>query len=137
MPTILLNVTNVTSVPSRSMWALPSGNTKSLDWASSDNGKDVPYNSSFSRNTTGFGSRMAAFNKPLASSALYGATTFNPGHWENHDAKHCECCAATPAAAPLGPLNTIGTFMLPLLMYACFAALFTIWSMACIAKLNV
>lgn len=29
--------------------------------------------------------------------------------WTHHAAKHCECCAATPADAPLGPLKTIGT----------------------------
>ena len=34
---------------------------------------------SFSKTTTGLGSRIAAFNRPLASSALYGATTLRPG----------------------------------------------------------
>ena len=31
--------------------------------------------------------------------------TFNPGQWPYQAAKHCECCAATPAAQPLGPLH--------------------------------
>ena len=31
--------------------------------------------------------------------------TFNPGQWPYQAAKHCECCAATPAAQPLGPLK--------------------------------
>ena len=39
---------------------------------------------SFSRTTTGLGSRMAAFNRPLASSALYGETTFSPGMLPYH-----------------------------------------------------
>ena len=39
---------------------------------------------SFSRTTTGLGSRIAAFNRPLASSALYGETTFNPGMLPYH-----------------------------------------------------
>ena len=38
------------------------------------------------------------------------ADTFNPGIFPYHAAKHCECCAATPAAAPFGPLKTIGTW---------------------------
>lgn len=50
---------------------------------------------------------------PLASSLSYGEMTFNPGQCEYHAAKHCECCAPTPAAAPFGPLKTIGTFTLP------------------------
>ena len=37
-----------------------------------------PYITSFSRKITGFGSRIAAFNKPLAS-ADQGETTFKPG----------------------------------------------------------
>ena len=38
--------------------------------------------------------------------------TFNPGQWPYQAAKHCECCAATPAAQPLGPLkkNTKNAF---------------------------
>ena len=42
-----------------------------------------------------------------------------------HAAKHCECCAPTPAAAPFGPLNTIGQEMVPADMYSVFAAVFT------------
>lgn len=42
-------------------------------------GKDRPYSSSFSNTQTGLGSLIAAFNSPLASSELYGATTFKPG----------------------------------------------------------
>ena len=43
-----------------------------------------------------------------------------------HAAKHCECCAPTPAAAPLGPRKTIGDEIAPADMYSVFAALFTI-----------
>jgi len=65
--------------------------------------------SSFSRNTTGSGSLIAAFSKPLASSAEYGDITLSPGQWLYQAPKHWECWAATPAAAPFGPRKTIGT----------------------------
>jgi hypothetical protein len=42
---------------------------------SSETSKAVPYIISFSRHTTGSGSLMAAFSRPLASSAEYGETT--------------------------------------------------------------
>lgn len=48
---------------------------------------------------------MAAFMRPLASSDDQGESTLRPGTEEYHEAKSCECCAATPAAAPLGPLR--------------------------------
>ena len=51
---------------------------------------------------------MAAFSRPLASAALEGATTFRPGTCAYQDEKHWLCWAATRAAAPLGPRNTIG-----------------------------
>eukprot|EP00965_Chrysotila_dentata_P249376 6208869-Pleurochrysis_carterae.AAC.3 len=34
-----------------------------------------------------------------------------PGQCMYHAAKHCECWAATPAAAPFGPRKTIGTLI--------------------------
>lgn len=40
------------------------GSIKSDDMASADMGNLVPYIISFSNTTTGFGSRMAAFNNP-------------------------------------------------------------------------
>ena len=58
-------------------------------------------------------SRIAALMSPFASSEFHGETTLSPGTDAYHAAKHCECCAATPAAAPFGPRNTIGTFMFP------------------------
>ncbi len=42
--------------------------------------------------------------------------TFKPGHMAYHEAKHCECWAATPAAAPFGPRKTMGTAKRPALM---------------------
>lgn len=63
--------------------------------------------------------------------------TFKPGTCEYHAAKHCECWAATPAAAPFGPLKTIGQLMLPADMYRVFAAELMIWSIACIEKFHV
>ncbi|MPC22820.1 hypothetical protein E2C01_015846 [Portunus trituberculatus] len=35
--------------------------------------------------------------------------TLSPGQCEYHAPKHWECWAPTPAAAPLGPRNTMGT----------------------------
>lgn len=43
VPTERLNVAMVTSVPARSIFALPMGMRKSLDCASGDSLKDVPY----------------------------------------------------------------------------------------------
>ena len=51
--------------------------------------------------------------------------TLRPGTDEYHAAKHCECCAPTPSAAPLGPRNTMGQGCMPADMYKFFAALFT------------
>lgn len=56
-------------LPTRSILALPMGTMKSFDKTSSETSKGVPYIISFSRQTTGSGSRIAAFSKPLASSA--------------------------------------------------------------------
>ena len=48
---------------------------------------------------------MAEWSKPIQSSAEEGEITFNPGHEPYQAAKHCECLAAIPAAAPVD--NTI------------------------------
>mmetsp|Transcript_9279 Transcript_9279/g.36263 ORF Transcript_9279/g.36263 Transcript_9279/m.36263 type:complete len:211 (-) Transcript_9279:414-1046(-) len=121
-PTMRLNVTMVTSVPSRSTLALPISMTKSSRMASSLISNSTPYMSSFSSMTTGLSSRMAALSRPLASSEFHGDTTLRPGQWLYQEAKHCECWAATPAATPLGPRNTMGTLMSPADMYSCLAA---------------
>ncbi|KAH3669963.1 hypothetical protein OGATHE_002776 [Ogataea polymorpha] len=71
--------TMVTSEPSSSILALPIGKTKSGEAASSDIGKDSPYNSSFSKKTTGLGSLIAALRRPLQSSEENGEITFKPG----------------------------------------------------------
>mmetsp|Transcript_4739 Transcript_4739/g.6508 ORF Transcript_4739/g.6508 Transcript_4739/m.6508 type:complete len:240 (-) Transcript_4739:445-1164(-) len=115
-PTIREKVTMVTSLPSRSTLACPMGTTKSRSLAASLSGKAVPYNISFSSTTTRFSSRIAAFISPRASSLDQGATTFRPGTELYQAAKHCECWAATPEAAPLGPRNTMGTVMSPPVM---------------------
>lgn len=52
-------------------------------------------------------------NVPLASSLSYGEITLSPGQCEYQAAKHCECWAPTPDAAPLGPRKTIGTLTVP------------------------
>ena len=40
--------------------------------------------------TTGFGSRIDLISRPLASSAVDGATTFRPGLCMNHASGFCE-----------------------------------------------
>ena len=93
--TILLCATIVTSLPSRSTLHFPIGRRKLSDMASVDMGNETPYNISFSRKTTGLGSRMAdcilvsggahyikrlrTLSRPLQSSALQGLTTLRPG----------------------------------------------------------
>ena len=56
---------------------------------------------------------MALLSRPLASSEFHGLITLSPGTDPYHAAKHCECCAATPADDPLGPRKTIGAFSRP------------------------
>ena len=56
----------VTWEPTRRTFALPMGSTKSSPSGTSNS---CPYIISFSRKTTGFGSRIAALRRPLASAA--------------------------------------------------------------------
>ncbi len=58
--TILDTDTNVTSLPGRTTAERPIGTT----WSAGGAGPFMPYSSRFSMNTTGFGSRIAARNKP-------------------------------------------------------------------------
>mmetsp|Transcript_32651 Transcript_32651/g.97411 ORF Transcript_32651/g.97411 Transcript_32651/m.97411 type:complete len:216 (-) Transcript_32651:601-1248(-) len=78
-PTIFPNAIIVRSLPGRMTLALPIGSVKSLSSTAADTGNDVPYSSSFSKNTTGSGSRIAALSSPRASSESYGASTLRPG----------------------------------------------------------
>ena len=55
----------------------------------------------------------------------------------NQDAKHYECYAATEAAGPFNPLNTIGVYISPPDIYWVFAAEFKIWDIAYNAKFHV
>ena len=100
----------IANLPARSIFALPMGMVKSGDIAWSVISKGTPYIISFSRKTTGSLSLMAAFSRPLQSSEFQGDNTFRPGQLLYQEAKHCECWAPTPDAAPLGPRKTIGTF---------------------------
>ena len=77
-PTMIEKATMVTCEPARSIFALPMGRMKS---SSSGQSKVWPYRISFSRNTTGLGSRIDARSRPLASADDQGATTFSPGTW--------------------------------------------------------
>lgn len=60
-----------------------------------------------------------------------------PGQELYQAAKHWECCAATPAAAPFGPRKTMEQLMSPADMYSVLAAELMMWSIACIAKFQV
>jgi len=61
---------------------------KSLSRTLSETSKLYPYIGSFSKNTTGLSSLIAALSNPLASSAFHGATTFSPGQCAYQAAKH-------------------------------------------------
>jgi len=89
--TILAYAVIVTCLPGLCILAFPMGKMKSFDNYSSVSSKASLYINSFSKNTTGFGSLIAALSKPLASSASYGVTTFNPGKLLYQAAKHYEC----------------------------------------------
>lgn len=67
---------------------------------------------------------MADFNNPLQSYASYGDNTISPGMLLYHEAKHYECYAATEAAGPFNPLNTIGVLISPPDIYLVLAAEF-------------
>lgn len=54
-----------------------------------------------------------------------------------HEAKHYECWAATEAAGPFSPLNTIGVFISPPDMYLVLAAEFNKWEAPYKAKFQV
>lgn len=55
--------------------------------------------------------------QPTPQSSLpslrHPARTLSPGTDAYHAAKHWLCCAATPAAAPLAPRNTMGQVTAP------------------------
>lgn len=59
---------------------------------------------------------MAAFKRPLLSSASYGEIVIRPGILAYIAAKHCECWAATAAAGPFNPLYTIPPLSYPALI---------------------
>jgi hypothetical protein len=84
----LAYATIVISVPYLSILAFPIGKTKSIDISYSVSSKLSPYIISFSKNTTGLGSLIAAFIKPLASLELYGAKVIRPGTDPYQEAKH-------------------------------------------------
>ncbi len=64
--------------------------------------------SSCFRDTTVLLSWIATVISPLASSELYGNTTFNPCTLEYHTEKHWECYVDVPVLLPFGPQNTMG-----------------------------
>lgn len=94
--------------PSCIILAFPIGTKKSLSRTSYYTSKAELYMTSLSRQTTGFGSLIEAFNNPLASSESYGATVIKPGTLLYQAPKHWECWAPTANAGPLQPLKTIG-----------------------------
>lgn len=64
---------------------------------------------SVSRMSTGSGSLIAAFIRPLASAGVAGAMIFKPGTLANIAATDCVFWAPACEDAPSGPRNTIGT----------------------------
>jgi hypothetical protein len=71
----------------------------------------LPRNRELQPITSPPGSEAVIIIEPQLNKELL--TTFRPGQWLYHAPKHCECWAATPAAAPLGPLKTMGTLTNP------------------------
>jgi hypothetical protein len=63
-----------------------------------------------------------------------GMTTFKPGMWAKNVSRLWECWAASPVPAPPWVRMTRGIFAFPPVMYLNFAAWFTIWSIAIVAK---
>ena len=57
---------------------------------------------------TGSSSRMAAFNRPLASYALDGIITLSPGQLAYQLSNAWECVEASCPAEAVGPRKTIG-----------------------------
>ena len=54
---------------------------------------------------------MALASRPLASSAVAGATTFRPGAWSNQASGFCEWNGPPEKPPPEGSRTTIGTAM--------------------------
>ena len=48
------------------------------------------------------------FQQPFGICRRPRRNNLQPGQWAYQLAKHCECCAATRAAAPFGPRKTMG-----------------------------
>ena len=96
-----------------------------------------PYICSLSMKITGSSSRIADFNKPLASYGLEGTITFKPGVFANQFSKAWEWVAANCPADAVGPLKTIGQLNWPPDICLIFAALLIIWSIPTREKLKV
>src|SRR5215510_2107195 len=106
---MLLVATIVISVPTRFTSATPKGRV----YSSAGTGPLSLYIILSSKKTTGLSSRIAVFKRPFASYGVEGNTTFNPGIWQNHACRDCECCAAERRVAPSVARITIGTFHFP------------------------
>ena len=60
-------------------------------------------------NSTGLGSRTAWISRPLASSAVDGATTFSPGECMNQPSGFCEWYGPPLKPPPLGSRTVMFT----------------------------
>src|SRR3954447_8833329 len=81
-----------------------------------------------SKNSTGFGSSIAATIRPLASSGVAGHTHLSPGMCANDDSGFCEWNGPPEKPPPEGSRSTIGTGVPT--RQRCFAATVTRWSHA-------
>ena len=59
--------------------------------------------------STGLGSRTAAISRPLASSAVLGATIFRPGACMNHASGFCEWYGPPEKPPPAGSRTVMFT----------------------------
>ncbi len=102
----------VTSLPSRTMRALPNGTR----YASSGTTPSTGWQRRCSRKITGVCPASAVSNMPFASNALDGATTCTPGKCANTDCRLWECWHPCPRERPTIPRITIGIRSCPPLM---------------------
>ena len=110
----------MTSLPSRTTAALPSGTVSSVGC-----GPFTEYRRLCSRKMTGLSSRIADLSRPFASAGFEGATILMPGMPWNQVPWICECIAPKRPPAPTAERTTSGTLACSFDTYQNFADWFT------------
>ena len=103
----------MTSVPSRTTAASPSGTT----WSVAAAGGPLLANSPLcSKKTTGSSLRIADAIRPITSAGVDGAAIFRPGTVSAQFSTDWECWAPKPRPPPLAVRTTSGTVTWPPVM---------------------